>query len=106
VLDVTELAEAVRRVGEGGSVVDPMLVAQLVESPSVNGGLAELTKRERDVLALMADGLSDRGIAQRLVVTTKTVETHIRHIFSKLDLPRGAANNRRVHAVVAFLRER
>jgi DNA-binding NarL/FixJ family response regulator len=106
VLDVTELAEAVRRVGEGGSVVDPMLVAQLVERPSVNGGLAELTKRERDVLALMAEGLSDRGIAQRLVVTTKTVETHIRHIFSKLDLPRGAANNRRVHAVVAFLRER
>jgi DNA-binding NarL/FixJ family response regulator len=106
VLDVTELAEAVRRVGEGGSVVDPTLVAQLVESPSVNGGVAELTKRERDVLALMAEGLSDRGIAQRLVVTTKTVETHVRHIFSKLDLPRGAANNRRVHAVVAFLRER
>ena len=106
VLDVTELAEAVRRVGEGGSVVDPSLVAQLVESPSANDGLAELTERERDVLALMAEGLSDRGIAQRLVVTTKTVETHVRHIFSKLDLPRGAANNRRVHAVVAFLRER
>ena len=104
-LDVTELAKAVRRVGEGGSVVDPALVAQLVESPWADGGLAELTERERDVLALMAEGLSDRGIAQRLVVTTKTVETHVRHIFSKLDLPRGAANNRRVHAVVAFLRE-
>ena len=106
VLDITDLADAVRRVGEGGSVVDPALVEQLVRHPSANGALAELTPRELDVLALMAEGLSDRGIAQRLVVTPKTVETHVRHILSKLDLPRGAAENRRVHAVVAFLRER
>jgi DNA-binding NarL/FixJ family response regulator len=106
VLDIRQLAEAVRRVGEGGSVIDPALVEQLVQRPSANGGLAELTQRERDVLSLMAQGLSDRGIAQRLVVTPKTVETHVRHIFSKLDLPRGTAENRRVHAVLAFLRER
>jgi DNA-binding NarL/FixJ family response regulator len=105
VLDMTDLADAVRRVGEGGSVIDPALVEQLVQRPSANGGLANLTQRERDVLALIAQGLSDRGIAQRLVVTHKTVETHVRHIFSKLDLPRGAAENRRVHAVLAFLRE-
>ena len=91
VLDVTDLADAVRRIGEGGSVVDPALVAQLVQRPSANGGLAELTERECDVLALLAEGLSDKGIAQRLVVTPKTVETHVRHIFSKLDLPSGTA---------------
>jgi DNA-binding NarL/FixJ family response regulator len=106
VLDMTDLADAVRRVGDGGSVIDPTLVEQLVQRPSANGGLEKLTQREREVLTLMAQGLSDRGIAQRLVVTHKTVETHVRHIFSKLDLPRGAAENRRVHAVLAFLRER
>jgi DNA-binding NarL/FixJ family response regulator len=106
VLDIRQLAEAVRRVGEGGSVIDPALVEQLVQRPSANSGLAELTQRERDVLSLMAQGLSDRGIARRLVVTPKTVETHVRHIFSKLDLPRGTAENRRVHAVLAFLRDR
>jgi DNA-binding NarL/FixJ family response regulator len=105
VLDVRQIAEAVRRVGEGGSVVDAALVAQLVERPRDNGGLAKLTERERDVLELMAQGLSDRGIGERLFVTTKTVETHVRHIFAKLDLPRGTAENRRVHAVLAFLRE-
>jgi DNA-binding NarL/FixJ family response regulator len=106
VLDMTDLADAVRRVGDGGSVIDPTLVEQLVQRPSANGGLEKLTQREREVLTLMAQGLSDRGIALRLVVTLKTVETHVRHIFSKLDLPRGAAENRRVHAVLAFLRER
>jgi len=106
VLNVKDLADAVHRIGEGSSVVDPALVAQLVQSPSANGGLVELTERECDVLALLAEGLSDKGIAQRLVVTPKTVETHVRRIFSKLDLPRGTAENRRVHAVLAFLRER
>ena len=106
VLDVTEFAAAVRRVGEGGSVVDSALVAQLVARPTANGSLGELTKREREVLALMAAGLSDRGIAERLVVTPKTVETHVRHVFAKLDVPRGMAENRRVHAVLAHLRER
>jgi DNA-binding NarL/FixJ family response regulator len=106
VLDITDLVDAMRRIGDGGSVVDRALVAQLVQRPSANGGLAGLTERERDVLALLAEGLSDKGIAQRLVVTPKTVETHVRRIFSKLDLPRGTAENRRVHAVLAFLRER
>ncbi len=104
VLDVGQLAEAVRRVGDGGSIVDPTLVTQLVDRPRDDGVLSELTARERDVLTLMAEGLSDRGIGERLFVSTKTVETHVRHIFSKLDLPRGAAENRRVHAVIAYLR--
>jgi DNA-binding NarL/FixJ family response regulator len=63
-----------------------------------------LTSREREVLALVAEGLTDRGIAKRLWLTTKTVETHIRHILRKLDLPAGAANNRRVQAVLTYLR--
>jgi len=104
VLDLGQLAEAVRRVGDGGSIVDPTLVTQLVDRPRDDGVLSELTARERDVLTLMAEGLSDRGIGERLFVSTKTVETHVRHIFSKLDLPRGAAENRRVHAVIAYLR--
>ena len=66
--------------------------------------LDELTAREREVLALVAEGLTDRGIAERLWLTPKTVETHVRHILRKLDLPAGAANNRRVHAVLAYLR--
>ena len=106
VLDVRTLADAAQRVGKGGSVVDPALVAQLVRRPSLNGALAELTERECDVLALIAEGLSDKGIAERLVITRKTVETHVRHIFSKLDLPSGTAENRRVHAVLAYLRTR
>ena len=78
-------------------------MAQLVGRPG-DGCLEELTEREREVLALMAEGLTDRGIGERLFVTPKTVETHVRHIFAKLDLPSGAAENRRVHAVVAYLR--
>jgi DNA-binding NarL/FixJ family response regulator len=103
-LDIDQLADAVRRVGEGGSVVDPALVQQLVDRPRGDGGVARLTDREREVLALMAEGLTDRGIGERLFVTTKTVETHVGHIFAKLDLPSGATENRRVHAVVAYLR--
>jgi DNA-binding NarL/FixJ family response regulator len=67
--------------------------------------LEELTAREREVLALMAEGLTDRGIAERLWVTTKTVQTHSRHIFQKLSLPTSAADNRRVHAVLTYLRQ-
>jgi DNA-binding NarL/FixJ family response regulator len=103
VLDVADLAAAIRTVGAGGCVVDQALVAQLVGRPG-DGGLAELTGREREVLALMAEGLTDRGIAERLFVTAKTVETHVRHIFAKLELPSGSRENRRVHAVLAYLR--
>jgi DNA-binding NarL/FixJ family response regulator len=105
VLHVADFADAVRRVGAGETVVDPALVEQLVGRRREIDPLAELTERERDVLALMAEGLTDRGIGERLWVTPKTVETHVRHIFQKLNLPSGAADNRRVHAVLTYLRQ-
>lgn len=104
VLDAGQLADAVRRIGEGGVVVDPELVARLVGRPRQRSPLDELTPREREVLALMAEGLTDRGIGERLFVTPKTVETHIRHIFAKLSLPETRADNKRVHAVLTYLR--
>ena len=104
VLDAGELADAVRRVNDGGVVVDPELVARLVGRRRASSPLDELTPREREVLGLMAQGLTDRGIGERLFVTHKTVETHVRHIFAKLGLPETAADNKRVHAVLAFLR--
>jgi DNA-binding NarL/FixJ family response regulator len=106
IVDVPELAAALRRIADGGSVVDPALVAELVSAPSVEDPLAELTQREREVLALLAEGRTDRGIARVLYVTPKTVEAHVRSIFRKLDLPSDATDNRRVHAVLTFLRAR
>jgi len=104
VLDVRQLGEAVRRVHEGGVVVDPELVTRLVGRPRAASPLDELTAREREVLALMAEGLTDRGIGGRLHVTPKTVETHIRHIFAKLGLRESMTDNKRVLAVLAYLR--
>jgi DNA-binding NarL/FixJ family response regulator len=104
VLDVDDFVAALERVTAGETVVDPALVAQLVGRAREDEPLAELTEREREVLALMAEGLTDRGISQRLYVTPKTIETHIRHIFSKLGIPATPAHNRRVHAVLAYLR--
>jgi len=104
VLDSGQLAEAVRRIGQGGVVVDPELVARLVGRSRTQSPLEELTPREREVLALMAEGLTDRGIGERLFVTPKTVETHIHHIFAKLGLPETATDNKRVHAVLTYLR--
>jgi DNA-binding NarL/FixJ family response regulator len=104
VLDARQLADAVRRIGEGGVVVDPELVARLVGRSRTSSTLDELTTREREVLALMAEGLTDKGIGERLFVTPKTVETHIRHIFAKLSLPETSADNKRVHAVLTYLR--
>jgi DNA-binding NarL/FixJ family response regulator len=104
VLEVEQLTGALRRIGDGGVVVDPDLVAQLVGRARPRSPLEELTPREREVLALMAEGLTDRGIGERLFVTPKTVETHIRHIFAKLGLPGTASDNKRVHAVLAYLR--
>jgi DNA-binding NarL/FixJ family response regulator len=104
ILDVHQLTDAITRVVAGGVVVDPALVAQLLERRRRVDPLDELTAREREVLGLMAEGLTDRGIAERLYVTPKTVETHIRHIFAKLRLPETALDNKRVHAVLAYLR--
>ena len=106
VMNARELVSAVERVAAGEVVVDPELVDQLLSRPRPAGALDELTKREREVLGLMAEGLTDRGIAERLWLTPKTVETHVRHILAKLDLPVGSSNNRRVHAVLAYLRTR
>jgi DNA-binding NarL/FixJ family response regulator len=105
VLHVAEFAAAIRRVAEGEPFVDPALVSQLFDRRRAVDPLDELTEREREVLALMAEGLTDRGIAERLWVTPKTVETHSRHIFQKLSLPTGASDNRRVHAVLTYLRQ-
>jgi serine/threonine-protein kinase len=104
VLDGDQLANAVRRVSEGGVVVDPELVSRLVGRTRPESPLDELTPREREVLALMAEGLTDRGIGARLFVTPKTVETHVRHIFTKLSLPATPTENKRVHAVLTYLR--
>jgi serine/threonine-protein kinase len=104
VLDADQLKESITRVVTGGVVVDPALVAQLLERRRRADPLDELTPRERDVLGLMAEGLTDRGIAQRLFVTPKTVETHTRHIFQKLSLSESALENKRVRAVLEYLR--
>jgi DNA-binding NarL/FixJ family response regulator len=104
IMDAGELVSAIDRVARGETVVDPELVASLLGRRRSDRLLDELTEREREVLELMAAGLTDRGIAERLWVTPKTVETHVRHIIRKLDLPAGFAYNRRVHAVLAYLR--
>jgi serine/threonine-protein kinase PknK len=87
----------------GETVVDVGLVEELLATPRRADPLAELTAREREVLALVAEGRTDRGIAEALWLSPKTVETHVRTIFRKLDLPTSHAENRRVHAVLAFL---
>jgi DNA-binding NarL/FixJ family response regulator len=104
ILDAAQLTQAIMRVLAGGVVVDPTLVAQLLDRRRHTNPLDELTPREREVLALMAEGLTDRGIAERLYVTPKTVEAHARHIFQKLTLPASALANKRVHAVLTYLR--
>jgi DNA-binding NarL/FixJ family response regulator len=104
VLNAGELVSAVERVAAGEVVVDPELVEHLLSRRRVANPLHELTVREREVLALVAEGLTDRGIADRLWLTPRTVETHVRHILQKLDLPTGASSNRRVQAVLAYLR--
>jgi DNA-binding NarL/FixJ family response regulator len=101
--DVAEFVAALERVAAGGTVVEPTLVDELLTAPAARDPLAELTPREREVLALVAQGKTDRGIAEELFVTRKTVEAHVRSILAKLDLPDDASENRRVHAVLAFL---
>jgi DNA-binding NarL/FixJ family response regulator len=103
IADVSDLVSALERVAAGGTVVEPSLVSELLDAPAARDPLAELTPREREVLALMAQGRTDRGIAEELVVTRKTVEAHVRSVLRKLDLPVDAGENRRVHAVLAYL---
>jgi DNA-binding NarL/FixJ family response regulator len=103
VVDLASLTSALRRVQAGETVVDPELVRQLLEAPQPTDRLEVLTAREREVLAQIAEGRTDRGIAAALVIAPKTVEAHVRSIFQKLDLPAARTENRRVHAVLAFL---
>ena len=102
-LDATVLLEALSRIAAGETVVDPELVQLLMRRHGDAGPLATLTEQERQVLALMAEGLSDRGIAQRLVVSVNTVGTHIKHVYRKLDIAAGPSDNRRVQAALAWL---
>jgi len=103
IADVAALASAPHRVRAGETVVDPALVTELLDTPRQTDPLAALTPREREVLALVAEGRTDRGIAEALWLSPKTIETHVRTIFRKLDLPTEPTENRRVHAVLAFL---
>jgi DNA-binding NarL/FixJ family response regulator len=106
VTDVTHFLESLDRIAEGGSVVDPGLVHELVSARRRDDPLADLTAREREVLALMAEGRSNAGIARRLWVTDGTVEKHVHSILAKLPLPHTDDDHRRVLAVVAFLEAR
>lgn len=104
ILDVDDFLEAADRVARGGSALDPEVVAALVRQPGHDDPLEELTPREREVLGLMAEGRTNAGIARRLWLTEKTVETHVRSILGKLRLPVSDDNHRRVLAVLAYLR--
>ena len=106
VTDIGDFVETVERVANGGSVVDPGLVHELVAARRRDDPLEELTPREREVLGLMAEGRSNAGIARRLFVTEGTVEKHVHSILGKLRLPETDEDHRRVLAVIAFLDER
>jgi len=104
VSNLGELAEAVRRVGDGGTVIDSEVVGRLLERKRHTSPLDDLTRRERAVLALMAEGRSNQAIADRLCLSGKTVEAHVRSIFTKFDLMPAAEDHRRVLAVLNYLR--
>jgi DNA-binding NarL/FixJ family response regulator len=104
IVDVKAFTDAVTRVAEGGSALDPQVVAMLLGRRRREDPLAELTPREREVLALMAEGRTNSAMAGALVVTERAVEKHVTGIFSKLHLPPAAADHRRILAVLAFLR--
>jgi DNA-binding NarL/FixJ family response regulator len=103
VSDVRRFIEAVRTVAGGGTAMDPEVISQLLARRARDEPLRRLTPREREVLALMAEGRTNAGIAARLVVTEKAVSKHINNIFTKLDLYRGEDDNRRVLAVLTYL---
>jgi DNA-binding NarL/FixJ family response regulator len=104
VFDIAVLVDALRRLADGETVVDPTIVARLLGRRRHTSALDELTGREREVLELLAEGLSNRAIAERLVVTERTVEAHVKQIFQKLDLPASPDSHRRVLAVLTYLR--
>jgi len=104
VLEIDDFLDSVRRVGKGGTAIDPEVIGQLVGRRREDDPLEDLTPREREVLGLMAEGLSNRGICEKLVVSPKTVETHVNSIFLKLGLMPAPDEHRRVLAVLTFLR--
>jgi DNA-binding NarL/FixJ family response regulator len=106
VFDIAVLVDALRRIDDGETVIDPTIVSRLIGRRRREDPLAELTDREREVLSLLAEGLSNRAIAARIFVTERTVEAHIKQIFLKLGLPESRERHRRVLAVIAFLRAR
>ena len=106
VTDVNDFVDTVGRITNGASVVDPALVAELVSARRRDDPLAALSDREREVLTLMAEGLSNAGIAKRIWVTEGTVEKHVRSILNKLDLPETGDDHRRVRAVIMYLEAR
>jgi DNA-binding NarL/FixJ family response regulator len=103
VANVAEFTAALERVASGGTALDPEVISQLFRASRQRGGLGTLTPRERQVLALMAEGRSNAGIATELVVTGGAVEKHVASIFGKLGLPQGESDNRRVLAVLRYL---
>jgi DNA-binding NarL/FixJ family response regulator len=105
VSDIAEFAAAVRRVGEGGSALDPTVVSQLVGRRRKNDPLGGLSPREKEVLELMAEGRSNQAICDRLFITQRAVEKHVTSIFVKLRLPADAGDHRRVLAVLTYLRQ-
>jgi DNA-binding NarL/FixJ family response regulator len=104
VTDVAVLVDALERVVRGECVIDPTIVSALIRRPREPGPLGSLTEQEQSVLALVAEGRSNQAIAHRLFLSPKTVESHIRHIMQKLDLAESPDDNRRVLAVLEFLR--
>jgi DNA-binding NarL/FixJ family response regulator len=104
VFDIATVVDALRRIVDGETVIDPTIVSRLVGRRRREDPLAVLSERERQVLGLIAEGMSNRAIAARLVVTERTVEAHVTQIFQKLHLPESPDQHRRVLAVLAFLR--
>ena len=101
--DVTEFLAAVRRVAGGGSAIDPIIISTLLSKHRGDDPLDALTPREREVLVLMAEGRSNQGIAEELVITLRAVEKYVSSVFAKLDLPAGGSDSRRVLAVLLYL---
>jgi DNA-binding NarL/FixJ family response regulator len=104
VTDLDDFARTLRHVAAGGSALDPQIVSRLLADPRGDGPLSTLTAREREVLELVAEGRTNKAIADRLTITQRAVTKHVTSIFSKLDLPPGEDDHRRILAVLTFLR--